>query len=91
MLFALIGFLKAGSDPVSPGVQVQTGDFIGQPFIKVHMAGQLKDADGKRAGMMMIFEHENRQSAETFVKSSPYVDAGLIEDIRLFEYANEVG
>ncbi|HET7577279.1 MAG TPA: YciI family protein [Sphingomicrobium sp.] len=91
MLFALMGFLKPDSEPVSPSVQVQTGDFLGQPFINVRLAGQLKDASGKRAGMMMIFEDESREAAETFVKTSPYVQAGLIEDFQLYEYATEVG
>jgi hypothetical protein len=91
MLFALIGFLEAGSEGVPPSVQVQTSDFIGQPFIDIRLAGQLKDASGKRAGMMMIFEHESREAAEAFVKTSPFVEDGLIKDIRLYEYANEVG
>lgn len=91
MLFALIGFLKPDSEPIPPWVQVQTGDFIGQPFINVRLAGQLKDTSGKRAGMMMIFEDESREAAETFVKTSPYVQAGLIKDFELYEYATEVG
>ena len=39
----------------------------------------------------MIFEAENREAAEALVKTSPYLDAGLYEDHRLYEYHNEVG
>jgi uncharacterized protein YciI len=55
------------------------------------MAGPLRDASGKKAGMMMIIEEESREAAEAFVKESPYRDAGLFEDMRLYEYDNEVG
>jgi uncharacterized protein YciI len=40
---------------------------------------------------MMIIEEESREAAEAFVKGSPYRDAGLFEDMRLYEYNNEVG
>ena len=91
MLFALIGYLKPGIGPVPPSVQVMGGDFLGQPFIKIHSAGPLRDAAGNRAGMLMIFESESREAAEAFAKGSPYIDAGLVDDHRLYEYANEAG
>ena len=39
-------------------VQEQTNDFLQQPYMTIHSVGPLRDADGKRAGMMMIFEAE---------------------------------
>ena len=41
--------------------------------------------------MMMIFEHGSRGAAEALVEDSPYLKAGLYEDHRLYEFANEVG
>jgi len=41
--------------------------------------------------MMMIFEVADRAAAEAFVEGSPYLDAGLYEDHRLYEYRTEVG
>jgi uncharacterized protein YciI len=41
--------------------------------------------------MMMIFEHDSREDAESFVNDSPYLKADLYEDHRLYEFANEVG
>lgn len=91
MLFAWMGFLKDGADPVPQSVQHLTNDFLQQPYIKIHSVGPLRDADGRRAGMMMVFEVADRATAEAFVDSSPYRNAGLYEDYGLYEYANEVG
>jgi len=91
MLFVLIGYLKPNSQPIPQDVQLQTTDFVGQPFIKVHSLGPLRDEAGKRVGMMMMFEHESREAAERFARESPYNKAGLLEDFRLYEYDDEVG
>ena len=91
MLFAWIGFLKDRSDPVPQAVQQQTNDFLQQPYISIRSVGQLRDARGDRAGMMMIFDVENRTGAEALVKNSPYLNAGLYDEHHLFEYHTEVG
>jgi uncharacterized protein YciI len=91
MLFVWIGFLKAGNDHVPQSVQLQTNDFLQQPYIRIQHVGQLRDRSGKRAGMMMIFEIDDRARAEAFVKDSPYLNAGLYEEHHLFEYLTEVG
>ena len=91
MLYVWMGFLKAGAGPIPQAVQLLTTDFLSQPIIKIHFAGQLRDAAGNRAGMMMIFEHDSREAAESLVNDSPYQRAGLYEDCRLYEYALEVG
>ena len=91
MLFAWMGFLKADAGPVPQDVQQQTNDFLQQPYITIHSVGPLRDETGRRAGMMMVFEVEDRAAAEVWVANSPYLTAGLYEDHRLYEYANEVG
>jgi len=53
MLYAWIGYLKAGADPIPQSVQQETTDFLGQPSIKIRAAGPLRDESGKRAAMMM--------------------------------------
>lgn len=91
MLFAWMGFLKPDAEPISQSVQQQTTGFLSQPYIEISYVGPLLDADGRRAGMMMIFEVADRSAAEAFVKTSPYLDAGLYDDHRLYEYRSEVG
>ncbi|HUP67909.1 MAG TPA: hypothetical protein VM145_06840 [Sphingomicrobium sp.] len=91
MLYAWIGFLKDGAQAVPQQVQHETTDFLAQPLIKIHLAGPLRDSAGERAAMMIIFEHDSRESAELFVRDSPYLRAGLYDDHNLYEYGNEVG
>ena len=77
MLYAWIGFLKPDGEQIPPSVQQEATDFLSQPIIKIRAFGPLRDAAGKRAGMMMIFEDESFEAAETFVKGSPILRAGL--------------
>lgn len=91
MLYVWLGFLKPDADPVDQFVHRMTTDFLRQPTIRILSAGPLRDTHGKRSAMMMIFEHESREAAEGFVRDSPYLQAGLYEDHRLYEYDNEVG
>jgi hypothetical protein len=91
MLFAWMGFLKTDAGPIPQSVQQQTTVFLSQPYIDIRSVGPLRDADGRRAGMLMIFDVADRDAAEAFVKGSPYLDAGLYEDHRLYEYQSEVG
>ena len=91
MLFAWIGFLKAGSEEVPQDVQLQTNDFLQQPFIPIRSVGPLCDEHGRRAAMLMIFEADDRSTAEALVAGSPYMRAGLYDRFELYEYRNEVG
>lgn len=91
MLYAWIGFLKLGAETIPAALQQSATDFLSQPLIKIRAAGPLRDGSGKRAAMMMIFEHDSREAAEAFVKDSPYLQAELYEDHRLYDFANEVG
>ena len=91
MLYAWIGFLKPDAGPVPQAVQERVNDFVAQPLIKIHSFGPLHDEAGDRAGMLMIFEHVSREAAQRFVDDSPYLQAGLYQDHRLYEYANEAG
>ena len=90
MLFAWMGFLKPGAGPIPQSVQEQTNDFLQQPYIPIRSVGQLRDEQGDRAGMMMVFEVEDRAAAEALVENSPYLKAGLYEDHHLYEYRDEV-
>ena len=89
MLFAWMGFLKPGAE-VPQEVNQQTSDFLQQPYVPIHFAGPLCE-DDRRAGMLMIFEADDRAAAEALVENSPYLRAGLYEQHHLYEYRNEAG
>ena len=91
MLYAWMGFLKADAAPITAELQQLATDFLSQPVIKIHLFGPLRDESGHRAGMLMIFEHDSHEAAKVFVTDSPFLQAGLYEDHRLYEYKNEAG
>ena len=91
MLFAWIGFLKPGSDKVPQEVQQQVNEFLQQPFIPIRSVGPLRDEHGRRAAMLMIFDADDRATAEALVANSPYMRAGLYDRYDLYEFRNEVG
>ena len=91
MLFVWLGFLKDGSKPVPQEVQRQVTEFLKQPYIPIQSVGALRDENGKRAAMLMLFEVESRAAAEALVKNSPYMKAGLYNEHRLFEFDDQIG
>jgi uncharacterized protein YciI len=90
MQFVWLGFLKDHADP-GQDVQQATSEFLGQPLIPISAAGALRGDDGRRSGMLMIFEAEDRGAAEGFVGESPFLKAGLYSEHHLFEFQNEIG
>jgi len=90
MQFVWMGFLES-SDPIEPELQQQISGFLQQPYIHIENAGVLRNAEGGRAGYLVIFEAENRSAAEALVRESPLRGAGLYSEFHLLEYQEEVG
>lgn len=61
MVYAWIGLLRADVESIPQSVQVGVTDFIGQPLINIRAAGELRDASGRCAGMMMILSTTTEQ------------------------------
>ena len=91
MLFTWFGIMKEDGEPVPQEVQRQTTEFLQQPYLKIRSVGPLRDPEGKRAAMMMIFEADSRAAAEALVQNSPYLNAGLYREHRLYEFDDEIG
>ena len=91
MLFAWIGFLDPDAGPIPQDVNRETNAFLEQPYISIHSVGPLCDEQGRRAGMLMIFEAADRAAAEALTANSPYHRAGLYKQAMLHEYRNEAG
>ena len=90
MQFVWLGFLGS-TDPVPQSVQQEVNDFLQQPYVPISSAGALRDEQGNRAAMLMIFEADNLAAAQALVENSPYLRAGLYREHHLLEYANEIG
>ena len=90
MMFVSLGFLKERTEP-DQQVQRETSDFLQQPYMPIRAAGPLRDRDGRRAAMMMVFEADTMEAAEALAEQSPFMRAGLYDRHEIFEYQNEVG
>lgn len=90
MLFVWMGFLKS-SDPIDQPLQEQISGFLEQPYLAIQSAGVLRDAEGGRAGYLVIFEAESRAAAEALAAESPLRNAGLYREYHLYEFKTEVG
>ena len=75
MLFAWMGLIKPGADLIPPEVNQQTSDFLQQPYMPIHFAGPLCEND-RRAGMLLIFEADDRAAAEALVGRKPLPGPG---------------
>jgi uncharacterized protein YciI len=91
MLFAWIGFIKEGAETIPQEVNRQTTDFLQQPYLSISHVGPLCDENGRRSAMLMIFEAEDRKTAEALVENSPYRRAGIYEQHHLYEFRDEIG
>lgn len=91
MIFAWIGFIKPGRETIPQEVNVETNEFLSQPYLRILSVGPLCDEGGRRAGMMMLFEAHDRAAAQALVDNSPYKLAGLYEQYHLYEFRNEIG
>ena len=90
MQFVWMGFLKS-DQPIDQALQQQISSFLQQPYIAISSAGVLRGPSAERCGYLVIFEAEDRASAEALVRESPVRDAGLYSEFHLFEFQNEVG
>lgn len=91
MLFAWMGFIKPGAERIPQEVNAESNEFLSQPYVRIHSVGPLCDANARRAGMLMLFEADDRRAAEALVENSPYLKAGIYERYDLYEYRNEIG
>lgn len=91
MIFAIMGFFRAGIDTAPPHLQADLNEHLAQRFQHIRLAGPLRDQHGGRRGLMVILEADDFEKAQGYLKSSPYFSADLYERVEVVEYAIEVG
>ncbi len=91
MLFAVMGFFKPNTDTEPANLQAAISEHFGQPLLHIRLAGPLRDPNGCRVGIMVLIEAEHFADAERYLRSSPYLEAGLYERVEIVEFDIEVG
>lgn len=91
MLFAVMGFFKPGTDAIPAGLEPDINEHLGQPFIPLKLAGQLKNREGQPVGMMVCLDAAGFDEAEAYLRESPFFKSKMYERVEVVEYSVEVG
>ena len=91
MLFALIGFFRTPAGVEDAGFEAELSDHLAQQVLHVHLAGALRDRDGRQVGYMAIINAPDFAAAEAYLSQSPYFKADRYERVEIVEYALMVG
>jgi uncharacterized protein YciI len=91
MLILMHGIFKSGSGDAITALQQAFSQHLGQPLLRIHTAGALLNADGTRAGFMIVLESGSVEAARSYLETDPFLTAGLYERVDLLEYRVEAG
>lgn len=91
MLILMLGTFKNGSGDEMTRLQPEFSQHLGQPVLRIHTAGALVNADGTRAGFMIVVESTSVETARSYFETDPFLTNGLYERVDLLEYRVEAG
>jgi uncharacterized protein YciI len=90
VLFAIHAMFKPGVEPPA-SLQGEFSAHLMQPVLQIHLAGPLIDAEGVRAGFLIVMEAEAEASIRRFVEDSPFTRAGLYRAVEVHRFEPEAG
>jgi uncharacterized protein YciI len=91
MLFALIGFYRKGAEIHFPEIAPDVNEYLGQLLSSPRLAAVLRGDNGERIGNLMIVEAASFEEANTWLRGSPALQAGLYDRSEIAELQIEVG
>ena len=91
MIFLVVGHFRSDADPEPPELGTALNEHLGPSSAGLRLAGYLRDAAGRKIGFMGLLEADRFEQAESYLRSSPFYEAGLYERAEALEFAIEVG
>ncbi|WP_140886484.1 YciI family protein [Muricoccus nepalensis] len=91
MIFAVIGFFRAGIADAPPEMAAAFNEHLGPSGAGLRIAGYLRDATGRKRGFLGLLEADSVERAESFLQSSPLYEGKLYDRAEALEFAIEVG
>ena len=91
MLYAVRARFRPGVEAQRSALSTDFGQHIRQPLLHIRMVGALQDDAGRRTGMLMLMEADDREQLDNFLAQSPYGQAGLYESIDIDALMIEAG
>ena len=90
-LYAVTARFKPGVDAERDALHADFGEHMRQPLLHIRLVGALCDANGKRTGILMLMEAQERAHLDHFLNISPYGAAGLYARIDVDAVQIEAG
>jgi hypothetical protein len=91
MIFAVVGFQKTPLAEEPPELSAALNEHLGPGAGGLRHGGYLRDAQGRRVGLLGLIEADDIARAERFLRDSPFSEADLYERTMVAEYLLEVG
>ncbi len=91
MLFVMYGRFKPRVEAKRQEIHEQYNEHLSQRATPVRFGGPIYNEHGERAGVLWIVEAPDFEAAQSFLRYSPYEQAGLYEETHLSEIRPEVG
>ena len=81
MLYLVTARFRPGVEAQHEALSEAFGDHMRQPLLRIRLVGALRDEQGRREGLLMMMEAEDRPQLDHFLELSPYRQAGLYRSI----------
>ena len=91
MLYAVKARFRPGTEERRAALSTEFGQHIRQPLLHIRLLGALLDDHGRRSGMMMLMEADDRELVQNFLDQSPYSRERLYDDLDIEEFQIEAG
>ena len=91
MLFMIMGYLRSGAEDQLIKFRNEFSEHLAQPTPNIAAVGVLRDREGRRRGYLGFVETDSFDTADRFLKESPFYQEDLYDRIEVFEYNVEVG
>ena len=91
MLYMVTARFKPGVEEQHAALASAFGDHMRQPLMRIRLVGALCGEDGRREGVLMLMEADDRAQLDRFLEISPYRQAGLYRSIDIDVLQIEAG
>ena len=91
MLYTVFSRITPDAAPLSDRQANEFNDYLQQPVLRIHLAGWVKDDQGRKVGGLVILEAPDLATAQSFARASPLHKAGVTATLHVDAFFPEIG
>jgi uncharacterized protein YciI len=91
MLYAVKARFRPDTEEQRVALSSEFSQHIRQPLLHIRLLGALLDGNGKRNGILMLMEADERTIVQNFLDQSPFTREGVYEGLEIDELQIEAG